>query len=56
MMSTTTFWKFVSAEARFADIAGAVLDEINPTSLRNGPATGFNDVGPVETKLPNDDV
>ena len=24
MMSTTTFWKFVSAEARFADIAGAV--------------------------------
>ncbi|MDO8981319.1 MAG: hypothetical protein Q7V17_19040 [Afipia sp.] len=46
----------VMAEAGFADIAGAVLDEIKPTSLRNGPATGFNDVRPVETKLPNDDV
>jgi hypothetical protein len=46
----------VMVEAGFADIAGAVLDEVNPTSLRNGPATGFNDLGLVNTKLPNGDV
>ena len=46
----------VMVEAGFADVAGAVLDEVNPTSLRNGPAAEFDEVGAVNTKLENDDV
>jgi hypothetical protein len=44
------------AEAGFAEIAGAVPDEINPTSLRDGPASESDEVGAVNTKLGNDDV
>ncbi|WP_371422022.1 hypothetical protein [Tardiphaga sp.] len=46
----------VMVETGFADIAGAVLDEVNPTSLRSGPTAGFDDGGSVDTELPIDDV
>jgi hypothetical protein len=42
----------VMIEAGFADIAGAVLDEVNPTSLPNGPATELDGAESVDTKRP----
>ena len=46
----------VMVDTGFADIAGAVVDEVNPTSLRSGPTAGFDDGGSVDTELPIDDV
>jgi hypothetical protein len=43
-------------ETGFAGIAGVVLDEVNPTSLRSRPTAGFDDGGSVDTELPIDDV
>lgn len=46
----------VMVEAGFGDIAGAVLDEVNPTSLPNGPATESDGAEPVDNKRPHSEA
>ena len=44
----------VMVDAGFANIAGAVLDEVNPTGFGNEPIAGFDDVEQINMKLAND--